>query len=134
MSCAIDPISMEHQWRNSICSTIEFSPSQKANGAKRSIGVIFNGAVMAQTAPTAAALRYRSARLAAPSVGRRVSLQASAWRPTCSPHAKITHCTSNFLVLATLRLARRPPERGSGSPSPTGIERNIRATRISEFL
>jgi len=46
--CAINPISMAHQWRKPFCSTIKVRLREKGNGAGRSITPFPNGALMAQ--------------------------------------------------------------------------------------
>jgi hypothetical protein len=62
MSCAIEPFSMAHQWRKAFCAIIEKRLRQKRWRRSCAIAPFSDGASMAQAA---AALRWRSACLAA---------------------------------------------------------------------
>ena len=63
MSCAIEPFSMAHQWRKALCAIIEKTPKAKAMAQIVRHWPFSDGAPMAKAA---AALRWRSACLAAP--------------------------------------------------------------------
>jgi hypothetical protein len=86
MSCAIEPFSRAHQWRKAFCAIIEKRLRQKRWRRPRAIAPFSDGAPMAQAA---AALRWRSACLAAPFqkavVADYCSLGPPQTAPTVSP-------------------------------------------------